>query len=482
MIPALVFLGALLLLIQCGFRYVRASPGPPRPLLPSLALAHLCGSAALGGWITLALNSSHPERLWAPTAMVFLGLSLLCLARTGRRPASPEPDPSLAAPPPEPPLSLPERLLLGIILIGLATAFARVILLPLDWDGWAIWQFKAKALSTGTLRPLLTAPEFRYSHPDYPLLVPAHTWWLSGGDFHEKAAQAGGFLFFLDLLALFFYEARERAGRTLALLGCAVLVSLAPMVKHASSGYADVPMAAFAFATMACLARGDLWTACPLLAGALLTKNEGLFTFGAALLTAGFLAAGPKRPDGTTPAARFSGPVLVTVTGLTALGAWSVIKRRWGLYSDMLDPHQWSPHLLSLLPGRMGVIAGGFLREALSVGPRYPGWGALWLLAPVGMVLSFRRKLAETVPFWLLVGVQFAGAAAAYLVTATDAGLHLSRSLDRLCLHVAPAALLATLIAFRPEPERNESGAPSRPPGDAAGSIAGDSPQGRPEA
>ena len=65
------------------------------------------------------------------------------------------------------------------------TMFARVALLPLDWDGWAIWQFKAKALALGTLREQLTDPAYGYSHPDYPLLLPR----TPGGSVGEGSAR-----------------------------------------------------------------------------------------------------------------------------------------------------------------------------------------------------------------------------------------------------------------------------------------------------
>src|SRR5581483_11000887 len=95
-------------------------------------------------------------------------------------------------------------------------------------------------------------------HPDYPLLVPAQTWWLSGEQFHAKLGQAGGFLYFLDLLVLFYHEARRRFPRSLALAGTAVMVSWPALLKHSASGFADVPLAVYAFAVLLTLLHGDL--------------------------------------------------------------------------------------------------------------------------------------------------------------------------------------------------------------------------------
>jgi hypothetical protein len=142
------------------------------------------------------------------------------------------------------------------------------------------------------------------------------------------------------------------------------------------------------------------------------------------------------------------------------LGTWAVTKRRWELYADLLDPAYWAPNFLALLPSRAAGIALGFLKSGLSIGPWYPGWGFLWILAPVALIRTVKcERLKDEFairlsPFAFLIGAHFAGAAIAYLVTPADLGSHISTSLDRLLLHVAPAALLVILVALvRTKPE-----------------------------
>src|SRR5262249_31901156 len=154
------------------------------------------------------------------------------------------------------------------------------------------------------------------------------------------------------------------------------MVSWGPLLKHSASGFADVPMAAYAFATIACLARCDLWLALPCLAGALLTKNEGLFTLVGALVVALWLF--PPAAGASGVSRRWVPALLVGATGAVALGAWGIVKRRWGLAGDLLDPARWPPDLLQKLPSRAASIAAGSLKQALAVGPRYPAWGLLW--------------------------------------------------------------------------------------------------------
>lgn len=423
----------LLLLLGCGYAYVRAAD---RPILLTLALAHLAGAAALAAGLTAGLAlTARADPLWG-----YAGLALLAAAGFARRV-----DRSPRRPGTRAPLSRLEWLLAGLLALGLLTLLLRGLLLPLDWDGWAIWQLKAKALTAGTLRDLLTAPEYGYSHPDYPLLVPAHTWWLTGARFDPRWAQLGGSLFFLDLLVLFYAEAERRLGRTPALLGCVVLVSWPGAVKHAVSGFADVPMAAYALGTAVFLARGDLRLGAACLAGALLAKNEGLFTLGAALALAWL---GPLELGHDRPRVRLRSLATVLVTALVTAGLWTATKRRWHLYADMLDPAHWAPGLPGLLPGRMAVILREYVRQALAVGPRYPGWGLFWPAALLGLAQAVRLRLRETAPFWILATAHLAGATAAYLVTGTRVENHISTSVDRLWLHTAPAVLLATLQAL----------------------------------
>ncbi len=446
----------LLVLIACGVLYVGADRRP-RPVGQLLALGHLTGAAALAFGVTLGL--AVLDRVDARFAIG----SLLALAAAGliRHARSSSADNTVSAPEGEPadgagpgPSGRWNPLLVLLIGVGLLTAASRVFLLPLDWDGWAIWQLKARAMTSGQLKELLTDPRYQYSHQEYPLLVPSHTWWLSGSHFSARLAQVGGLLFLLDLFALFYYEARARVGSTWALAGGAALLSWALIPKHTASGFSDIPMAAFAFGAMTFLVRGELRLLVLLLTGALLTKNEGLFTLGACLVVAALPsrwvdAAEPpeRRAQGPGSARRFFPLGVVLATAAATLLPWVLVKRRWEIPSEFLDPRRW-PHLdAAEIVRRLWVVTQGFAGQFVSVGPWYPGWGFTWFLALLGLGLSLRHRLRTTLPYWLLVAAHFAGATLAYLLTHTSPALHLSRSLDRLMLHVAPAALLATLVA-----------------------------------
>ena len=453
-----VGVGAFLLMLGAGFVYVRAD-GRRRPLAPTLALAHLTGAAALGIGITLGLLVT--DRVTpAAGAAGLVALAAAGLLRRGRLGSVPG---AREAPLPDPPLlpGSPQRwvrpVLAALCLVGLGTAVLRLALLPVDWDGWMIWQLKAWAMTRGDLHRLLTTPDYAYAHPDYPLLVPGHVWWLCGGRFEPKVGQAAGFLFFVDLLVIFAYEARVRASGTAALAGCAVMLSWPPLLKHSASGFADVPMAAYCLACACAFADDDLWIGAPVLAGALLTKNEGLFTLAGVLLA--LVLVGRSRSggpgcgrDARAPMRRWPawarGLAVVAGVVLLTLGPWTAMKQRWGLSADLLDPSLWPVDLMSQIPQRVATIAVGFLRQAFAIGPWYPGWGLFWPVAIAAAAVSAVRKTSGVAGLWAIVAAHLAGTVAAYLITPADPTTHIETSIDRLALQVAPVALLAVLTVF----------------------------------
>jgi hypothetical protein len=435
---AVVFLAQWAVLIGIGW----LAPGRmEHPAAERLARAHLTGAALLAMAVhaLLAAGLETPP-VWGAGVLAFAGATCLFVVRQPGRVLGVRP-----APPSETALAeiahtaWPKGLLWvlrALMLLGLGTMIARLVLLPTDWDGWAIWSMKAMALSQGNLQSLLADPLYYYSHQDYPLLVPAHTWWLSGGGFSEKTGQAGGLIFALDLLVLVYYHLRKR-GQGPAAAACVLVLSWATFAKHSVSGFADVPMAAYALATCLALREGRVLELTLFLIGALLTKNEGLFALaagaGAWLLSPSMVGA---RGGRWRPAAA------VAMAAALAVLPWMWVKRRWGAGSDLLDPSQW---VLGEIATRGWVIAQGFLRQALAVGPQYPGWGLLWPATALCAVTAVRHRLRETGVYWLFVLTFLAGAVAAYLVTPLDPALHLDRSVDRLWLHIAPIAVIAVV-------------------------------------
>ncbi len=195
----------------------------------------------------------------------------------------------------------------------LAHAWATYEIRPLlEWDGWAIWGTRSRALYEfgGATGPVFTSDV--YLPLQHPLLLPS----LDAIDFRamgtydptlvhvQLALLAFGFLLgFVSLL-------RDRV--PLALVGATALAVLSaePVLKQLSTGLADVPLAFFValglLGTGRWLASGERWA---LVAGTLflgaatLTKSEGLFFALAALLALAPFAWSRRRELGVAAAA-----------------------------------------------------------------------------------------------------------------------------------------------------------------------------------
>ena len=159
-----------------------------------------------------------------------------------------------------------------------------VVVVPDDWDAWAIWGAKAKVLALG--RGPLTDVIY-FPMPDYPLLWPA-VWAFSGwcaGGWEEHWSRAWGPIF----MALCAWEmglilSRLTGRRSFGLLIGVSFLSI-PMVPLLSSwSYAEAPlwlMISCCFGRLL-LWKREMWDrhlmiAALFAAGAAYTKNEGLF-------------------------------------------------------------------------------------------------------------------------------------------------------------------------------------------------------------
>lgn len=191
-----------------------------------------------------------------------------------------------------------------IIAAGLLWSFLMaVVVVPDDWDAWAIWGSKAKVLALGS-GPLEDVT--RFGHADYPLLWPtiwAFSGWLSGG-WEECWSKGWGAIFLL----LCVWEMRiavsaQSGSRTAGLLAAALFVSIPNVPLLASWAYAEAPLWLMMTCGLACGLRwrseegrrADAVLAGLFAAAAAHTKNEGLLF--AVLLGLLLLLSGRRRKD-----------------------------------------------------------------------------------------------------------------------------------------------------------------------------------------
>ena len=181
-----------------------------------------------------------------------------------------------------------QMLLLMIIVFGILWAWLMsVIVVPDDWDAWAIWAAKAKVLALGH-GPLLDVSHF--GHADYPLLWPsiwAFSGWFGGGWEEMWSRGWGGIFLLLSVWEIVVIIERLTGRRELGFLGGALFVSMPMVPLIASWSYAEAPFWLLTIACCGCLVlrgREDQQmvtvVAALLAAAAAYTKNEGVMIAG----------------------------------------------------------------------------------------------------------------------------------------------------------------------------------------------------------
>jgi hypothetical protein len=183
-------------------------------------------------------------------------------------------------------------LALGLIVKASAAFAVRPLI---EWDGWAIWAMKARALYDfgGAQHDVFTTGP--YAPLQHPLLLPS----LEATGFRAIGSYDGTLIHLqLALLALGFVAGlwtllRERVAAPLAGVAVFAIVAAESVLKQLAGNLADIPLALFVALGLVCLGRwvveddrGLLALAALFLGAATLTKPEGLLFATAALLAA----------------------------------------------------------------------------------------------------------------------------------------------------------------------------------------------------
>ncbi|HEA65656.1 MAG TPA: hypothetical protein ENI07_02370 [Desulfobacterales bacterium] len=169
------------------------------------------------------------------------------------------------------------------LLIFVWSLLMAVIVVPDDWDAWAIWGAKAKvlALAQGPLENVIY-----FGHQDYPLLWPA-VWafsgWCSGG-WEEHWSRGWGVLFMLLTAWQISTIIHRQTRHTKTALTGAILFLSIPMVPLVASwSYAEAPLWLMITCCFGCLLRWrtdeskiNLFLGALFAAAAAYTKNEGV--------------------------------------------------------------------------------------------------------------------------------------------------------------------------------------------------------------
>lgn len=299
---------------------------------------------------------------------------------------------------------------------------------PWEWDFWAIWGLKGRVFfEAGSIDwRHLESPWNRFSHPDYPLLLPLNYAFtaLVGGAWNDRWLG----LLFAGYAAATLLVVRGLARRECSpLAASAITLAVAFAALSRQVGMAEAPLIAFGGGGVlflrAALAGGDVGAmrhAALLLGLAACTKNEGL-----SLLVAVALALGVTQP-------RFL-PRLWPALALAT--PWLVLRALHALPTDLAQ----GP-LLARLAAHADAL--GPIVSALGTHLPRP-WFWLAVLLALALARAHLRREAFVLTVTALQATFFLGA---FLVTPHDVLWHIATSWQRLAQQLALPLTFATLM------------------------------------
>jgi len=319
-------------------------------------------------------------------------------------------------------------------------------------DGWTIWNMQARFLFRGgdDWPRVLQAPQILWTHPDYPLLVPASVargWAFVGRDVPFVAGLVSTLLAVATVGLLVSAVARLR-GAAVALAGGLVLLGTPFFLTFASNQHADIPLSFYILATLVLMAvRARRTMDSPrspgldLLAGAAAgmaawTKNEGILF----VVVAGGVWICHEAIWGSRRAlGAFLGGLVVTLLPVL------YFKIALAPVNDIVASAPWSRWQSMWDGARHRLILASLWRDLGRFGE--------WSIAPFLVMLlpllgrGWRRLGRREWSVGLMVGLMLLGFYGVYLLTHWDLASHLDSSLVRLLLQLWPAAIFFWCLA-----------------------------------
>jgi hypothetical protein len=427
----------LMLALGAGLLPFLGAASTRRELVVRLPLAYAVGLAATG------IASAHLALVHVPVGRA--GLPLLAAASVAAGAWRLRRD--------REPLRLrlhvePAYIVLALALVLFVRALRLFAVKPLlEFDGWAIWATRARALYDygHPIAPVFTDPV--YPALQYPLLLPS----LEALDFRFLGRFDGALLhlqlagFALAFLGGAWVLLRDHV-RPLLLASVLLAIVAAPtFFAQLQTNYADVPLAIFVALGLASLATGRHRLAALFLGAAALTKNEGEM-FALAALVAGVVVVPRRR--WLDLAACAVGVLVIDMPWRIWVQAHHLPTRDYAL-SNLFHPAYLWDHRSRVRP------AAGELWTQLG---RHDAFGYLWLLVLGAVVvgLLLRQRAAFFAAAWLVLS--FVGLLLIYWISRNPLTSHLYNTSDRTIdsLVFGAALLVPVLLAVQREPEPGE--------------------------
>jgi hypothetical protein len=432
----LLLANLLMLALGAGLLPLLGAARSRPDLLVRLPLAYPAGIAATG------IVSAHLAL--ARLAVGRIGLPLLAavvlVAGLRRLPGGPWPV--------RPRFEVSYLVLVFAVVLCLRAARLFAVKPLLEFDGWAIWATRARALYDygHPISPVFTDPT--YPALQYPLLLPS----LEAVDF-RFLGHFDGTLVHLQLagLALAFvggaWTLLRRRVQPLLLAAVLLAIVAAPtFFNQLQTNYADIPLAMFVALGVAALTTEQFPLAALFLGAAALTKNEGeLFALAALVAAAAVTPRRQLRPLGWCAVA----VVAIDLPWRIWVQAHHVRSRDYAL-SNLVDPtYLWRTR------GRVGPAASELWTQLW----RLDSFSLVVVLAVAGLAVGLllqRSRAAVFAVTWLVLS--FGGLLLIYWISRNPLTSHLYNTSDRTIdsLVFGAALLVPVLFTVEREPEPSE--------------------------
>jgi len=324
------------------------------------------------------------------------------------------------------------------------------------WDAWAIWNMRARFIFRGgdhwtdALSGLLS-----WSHPDYPLLVPALVarGWVYAGQETVVVPALVSMLFALATVGLLSSSVTVLRGKTQGLLAGITLLGTPLFIEQGTSQLADIPLSFFFLATIALfcfqeeLAKnkpGFLFLAGMAAGLSAWAKNEGLLFLGSIMLARLAVRVWVREWK-----------VYLRQMTVFALGLAPVLTILLYYKTQLVPPND----LLSALGSeaslarladlsRYWVVGKAFAVEAAHFGKGFFSGTLLLLVYLLLLGRNDEEKAArEIVAALMTLGMLLVGYFFAYIIIPYELLWSLSTSLSRLFLQLWPSLLLVFFLA-----------------------------------
>ncbi len=378
-----------------------------------------------------------------------------------------------------------------IVSAALCICLARDCYEPLGaWDGWAIWNLKARFLfRSGSDWTAMFSRHIWFSHPDYPLLIPASVarLWTYLQTESTLAPQLVSIAFTSLVTALLFASLAWLRGLIPACLAVILLVSYEPFLQYGGAQMSDIPLSFYFLATIVVLAmsgrfepiRIRLMVLAGVIVGcALIVKNEGqpltLSLLVAMAVVAWYVAPPSGGPMNRLKAALRTRSVLFLLAGAIPCLLVLVAQKMFFAGSSYLVADQPSTHAVfqkMFDPGRHQTILQFLLTydlglhfwhpfTGLPISVPVPNQPALLLLIALPLVSGLRNASSDrrsSMTSAIAIGLTLLIYYTVFLVMPYDLQ-NLLESFPRLQLHFWPALIFTVLLATRlpgdPEQQR----------------------------